>query len=131
MGTDPIKTGVFAARVAVPKYLIGITFILSMSGTALLVLPVLETMTLARAVLEIGMRYFLTALAIFCLNVAVIGYFFRDLAKLERWVVGAAAAMLFYPSGATDLIGSLIVIGFIVKKWFERRREARLHPTSI
>ncbi|MGE5257473.1 MAG: TRAP transporter permease [Hyphomicrobiales bacterium] len=130
MGTDPIKTGVFAARVAVPKYMIGITFILSLSGTALLVIPVLETMTPMQAVIEIVIRYFLSFLAVFCLNVAVIGHFFRDLSKLERWIAGVSALILFYPSNESDLIGSLAVIGFIVKKWIDKRREARLHPTS-
>jgi TRAP transporter 4TM/12TM fusion protein len=130
MGTDPIKTGVFAARVAVPKYLIGITFILSTSGTALLVIPVLQTMTVTEAVIEIVIRYFLSFLAVFCLNVAVVGHFIRDISKLERYIVGAAALILFYPSGQSDLIGSLIVVGFMLKKWIEKRREAKLHLSS-
>jgi TRAP transporter 4TM/12TM fusion protein len=130
MGTDPIKTGVFAARVAVPKYLIGITFILSTSGTALLIIPVLQTMPLAQAVFEIVTRYFLSFLAVFCLNVAVVGHFIRDISKLERLIVGAAALILFYPSDESDVIGSLIVIGFMLKKWIEVRREKRLQPSS-
>jgi len=130
MGTDPIKTGVFAARVAVPKYLIGITFILSTSGTALLIIPVLQTMPLNQAVIEIVMRYFLSFLAVFCLNVAVVGHFIRDISKLERYIVGAAALILFYPSDQSDLIGSLIVVGFMLKKWIEKRREAKLQLSS-
>ncbi len=130
IGTDPIKTGVFAARVAVPKYLIGLTFILSMSGTALLVVPVLHTLPMAEAIIEIILRYFLSFLAVFFLNVAVVGYFIRDLSKLERFIVGAAALILFYPSGQSDLIGSLIVVGFLLKKWIERRRQARLSPST-
>jgi TRAP-type uncharacterized transport system fused permease subunit len=130
MGTDPIKTGVFAARVAVPKYLIGITFILSTSGTALLIIPVLQTMPLNQAVIEIVMRYFLSFLAVFCLNVAVVGHFIRDISKLERCIVGAAALILFYPSNESDWIGSIIVIGFMLIKWIQNRRAARLHLPS-
>jgi TRAP-type uncharacterized transport system fused permease subunit len=130
MGTDPIKTGVFAARVAVPKYMIGITFILSTSGTALLIIPVLQTMPLNQAVIEIVIRYFLSFLAVFCLNVAVVGHFIRDISKLERWIVGAAALILFYPSSESDWIGSIIVICFMLIKWIQNRRAVRLHLPS-
>ena len=43
---------------------------------------------------------------------------------------GAAALILFSPSGQSDLIGSLIVVGFMLKKWIEKRREAKLHLSS-
>ena len=79
MGTDPIKTGIFAARVAIPKYLIGLTFILSFSGTALLVLPVLDNLPLNQALVLIISRFLFSILAIFYLNAAVIGYFLRNL----------------------------------------------------
>ena len=123
MGTDPIKTGVFAARVALPKYLIGITFILSLSGSSLLIIPVLETLPLGEAAVQIAVRYFLSFLAIFCLNVAVIGYFIKDLSTLERIVVGVCATLLFYPSSHTDVIGVVALTAFLAIKWTEHRRE--------
>jgi TRAP-type uncharacterized transport system fused permease subunit len=126
MGTDPIKTGVFAARVAIPKYLIGITFILSFSGTGLLIIPVLQTLPLGEALIQIIVRYSLSFLAIFFLNVAVVGYFSRPLSAIERVVVGACATLLFYPSSSTDLIGFLAVAAFLVKKWFEKRKNRAL-----
>jgi TRAP-type uncharacterized transport system fused permease subunit len=126
MGTDPVKTGVFAARVAIPKYLIGITLILSFSGTGLLIIPVLQTLPLGEALIQIIVRYSLTLLAIFFLNAAVVGYFTRPLSSVERVVVGACATLLFYPSSATDLIGFLAVAAFLVKKWVERRRNRAL-----
>jgi TRAP transporter 4TM/12TM fusion protein len=125
IGTDPIKTGVFAARVAVPKYLIGITFLLSTSGTALLVIPVIQTLPLSEAIFLIAARYFLSTLAILCLNAAVIGYFLDDLSKLERTIIGACAIALFFPSIETDIIGCVVVIAFLAKKWIEKRRSIR------
>jgi TRAP transporter 4TM/12TM fusion protein len=130
MGTDPIKTGVFAARVALPKYLLGITFILSLSGSGLLIIPVIQTLPLGEAVVQITIRYLITLLAIFCLNVAVIGYFLKDLSFLERGVVGVCATLLFYPSSQTDVIGCLILTAFMAKKWIERRREVASQAIS-
>jgi TRAP transporter 4TM/12TM fusion protein len=126
MGTDPIKTGVFAARVAIPKYLIGITFISSFSGTALLIIPMVQTAALGEALIQIVVRYSLSFMAIFFLNVAVVGYFNKPLSSIERVLTGVCATLLFYPSSATDLIGSLAVTAFLAKKWFQKRRERAL-----
>jgi TRAP transporter 4TM/12TM fusion protein len=127
METDPIQTGVYAARVALPKYLIGITFILSLSGSSLLVLPVLETLPLGEAIVQIVIRYSLSLLGIFFLNVAVIGYLTKPLSTLERIVVGAGAVLLFYPSSLTDVIGVIVIAAFMAKKWVERRRRPRVY----
>lgn len=127
METDPIKTGVYAARVALPKYLIGITFILSLSGSSLLILPVLETLPLGEALVQIAIRYSLSIMGIFFLNVAVIGYLTKAVSTLERIVVGAGAVLLFYPSSLTDVIGVLVIAAFLAKKWVERRRRPRVY----
>lgn len=126
MGTDPIKTGVFAARVALPKYFIGITFILSVGGSGLLIIPILQALPLGEAIVQIVIRYFLSLLAIFCLNVAVLGYFIKALSTLERILVGICAVLLFYPSSQTDIIGVLALGGFLVRKWMEYRKEKAL-----
>lgn len=123
MGTDPIKTGVYAARVALPKYLIGITFILSFSGSSLLILPAVQTLPVGEAVVQIAIRFLLSFVAVFFLNVAVLGYFMKGISTFERIVVGACAVLLFYPSPQTDVIGILVLAGFLAKKLVERRRE--------
>jgi TRAP-type uncharacterized transport system fused permease subunit len=123
-GTDPIKTGIYAARVALPKYLIGITFILSFSGSSLLILTALQTLSVGEAIVQIAMRFLLSILAVFFLNVAVVGYFMKDLSisTFERIVVGACAVLLFYPTWLTDVIGVIVIDAFLVKKSLERRR---------
>ncbi len=130
MRTDPILTSIAAARVALPKYLIGITFIMSLSGSGLLIIPVLQTLPLGEAAVQIAIRYLLSFLAVFFLNVAVIGYFMQRLSTLERVVVGACAVLLFYPSSQTDVIGFLAVTGFLAKKWFQQRREKATHASA-
>jgi TRAP transporter 4TM/12TM fusion protein len=128
MGTDPIKTGIFAARVAIPKYLIGIILILSFSGTGLLIIPVVETVPLGQALFLICVRLFLSFLAVFFLNVAVVGYFTRNLSTVERIFLGASVSLLFYPSSATDAIGFLAVLVFLAREWMEKRKPAPLLP---
>jgi len=122
MGTDPIKTGIFAARVAIPKYLIGLTFILSFSGTAILVVPVLDTLPLNQALVMIISRFFFSFLAIFYLNAAVVGYFLRNLTVIERGMVGICAVLLFYPSDTLNMAVVLIPTVILSKIWIENRR---------
>lgn len=122
MGTDPVKTGIFAARVAIPKYLIGLTFILSFNGTALLVVPILETLPLDQALVQIVSRFLFAILAIFYLNAAVIGFFLRNLTAIERGIVGICAVLLFYPSDTLNLVVVLIPTVILAKIWIENRR---------
>ena len=122
MGTDPIKTGIFAARVAIPKYLIGLTFILSFSGTAILVVPILDTLPLNQALVQIISRFLFSFLAIFYLNAAVVGYFLRNLTVIKRGIVGICAVLLFYPSDTLNMIVVLIPTVILAKVWIENRR---------
>jgi TRAP-type uncharacterized transport system fused permease subunit len=119
MGTDPIKTGFFAARVAIPKYLIGLTFILSFSGTAILIIPVLETLPLNQAILQIISRFAFSIMAVFYLNAAVVGYFIRNLTAVERGIVGICAVLLFYPSDTLNMAVVLIPTIILAKIWIE------------
>lgn len=128
MGTEPVRTGVFAARVAIPKYLIGVTFILSFSGTGLLIIPMLQTLSTGDAVVQIILRYLVTIVAIVFLNVAVVGYLFGDLQRWERYIVGASSALLFFPSSETDLIGCIVIAAFFLLRWIAHRRARRTAP---
>jgi TRAP-type uncharacterized transport system fused permease subunit len=130
METDPIKTGVFAARVALPKYLIGVTFILSLGGSCLLIIPAFESLPVGEAVVRIAIRYLLSFVGVFFLNVAVVGYFIKGLSTFERIVVGACAVLLFYPSSQTDVIGVLVLSTFLVRKWVQYRREKAGHASA-
>ncbi len=122
MGTDPIRTGVFAARVALPKYLIGLTLILSLSGTALLIIPVFQTLPRGEAIGHIIFTFFFTIMGIFYLNVAVVGYFRQNLSTLERYVIGICAIMLFYPSYSLSVVAVIISTPLLIRVFIKNRR---------
>jgi TRAP transporter 4TM/12TM fusion protein len=128
MGTDPIKTSVFAARVAIPKYLIGITFILSSSGTGLLIIPMLQTLPAGDAIVQIILRYLVTIIGVIFLNVAVVGYLFGDLRTRERYIIGASAVLLFFPSTETDVVGCAVIAAVVLLQWIAFRRARRAAP---
>ncbi|MBF6592925.1 MAG: TRAP transporter fused permease subunit [Thermaceae bacterium] len=95
--TDPIITGVYAARVALSKYIIGFFFLLSFTGTGLLILPVLQNVAGIGGWLIILERFFFTTAAIIFMSAATVGYTRRRLARWESWVMGLLALSLFYP----------------------------------
>ncbi len=122
MGTDPIKTGVFAARVALPKYFIGLTFILSFSGTAILIIPVLQTMHGFEAYCFIALRFLFSIMAVIFLNVAVVGYFVKSLSTLERIITGICAVLLFYPNVNMNIVAGVISSIIVIKNWTDARK---------
>lgn len=122
MGTDPIKTGVFAARVALPKYFIGLTFILSFSGTALLIVPITETLSSFEAFRMIALRYLACVGAVVFLNVGVVGYLFRRLSQVERWITGVCGLVLFYPYFGLNAIAGALALVVAVNAWITRRK---------
>ena len=72
--TDPIKTCFYAAVVALPKYLIGFAFLLSVSGMALLIVPVLQTVSTGDAIVMIASRFLFTIAGIVLLVAGEVGF---------------------------------------------------------
>jgi TRAP transporter 4TM/12TM fusion protein len=95
--TNPILTGVYAARVALAKYIIGFFFLLSFTGTGLLILPILQNVPGLEGWLIILERFLFTAVAIIFLAAATVGYTRHPLRRWESWVMGLLALALFYP----------------------------------
>ncbi len=95
--TDPLITGIYAARVALAKYIIGFFFLLSFTGTGLLVLPILQNFPGLEGWTIILERFFFTACAIVFMASATVGYTRRVLLRWESWVMGLLALSLFYP----------------------------------
>lgn len=95
--TNPILTGVYAARVALAKYIIGFFFLLSFTGTGLLILPILQNIPGIEGWFIIIERFFFTFTAIVFLAAATVGYTRRPLQRWESWVMGLLALALFYP----------------------------------
>lgn len=95
--TDPIRTGIYAARVALAKYIIGFFFLLSFTGTGLLILPVIQSVGGLEGWIIVLERFAFTAAAIIFMAAATVGYTRRPLARWESWVMGLLALALFFP----------------------------------
>ncbi|MEJ5349884.1 MAG: TRAP transporter fused permease subunit [Desulfosoma sp.] len=130
MGTDPIKTGVFAARVALPKYFIGLTFILSLSGTGLLIVPITEIFSGWEAFQAIALRYMASIGAVIFLNVGVVGFLFRPLSMVERWITGVCGVLLFYPQLGFNAVSAAIAMAICAKAWVTRAQEAQVQAQT-
>lgn len=130
MGTDPVRTGIAASRVAMPEYFIGLTFILSTSGSALLIVPVLESMSGFAAAATIVLRFLFTFLAIFVLNAGFLGYFRRPMARPARIVCGLCGLLLFYPDTLLNSFFGLIAIIVLFGNRLKMDRKAEEAPTA-
>ncbi len=115
-GTNPLVTGVYAARVALAKYLVGFFFLLSYAGTGLLIIPVLENSPPKEAWPLILERFFSVAIGIIYLSASAAGYTRRPLSRLEAWILGLLALLLFIPWGGLNLLGFLLGLPFFLKR---------------
>jgi TRAP transporter 4TM/12TM fusion protein len=124
--TNPIKTGIYSAVVALPKYLIGLSFICSYYGTATLILPTLEYNTLLQAILIIASKFLLTFAGIVFLNAGVIGYSTRPFSRWERVILVTGGVILFYPSFYLDI--AVLVLPLII--FFRKRKPSRIMASA-
>jgi TRAP transporter 4TM/12TM fusion protein len=110
-GTNPLQTGVYAARVALAKYLVGFFFLLSYSGAALLIVPALETAPPGQALGLILWRFVAVAVGIIYLSASGAGYTRRPLKRHEAWALGLLAVLLFVPHAYLNL--AAFVLGLL------------------
>jgi TRAP-type uncharacterized transport system fused permease subunit len=95
--TEPLKTGVSAAKVALPKYLLGFSFILAFQGTYLLIIPIWNTSTWWEALAGFALRMTVVTVGAVYMAASTVGFARRDLKQWERWVLGLFAVGLFLP----------------------------------
>jgi TRAP-type uncharacterized transport system fused permease subunit len=105
-GLDPVRVGVRAALVAIPKYVYALSFIWSYWGTALLVLPVLLTMPLAQGVILVASRFAAVIAGIFFLSIANVGFYSGyHLGIAPRLLLALLSLLLFIPLEVLNLVG--------------------------
>jgi TRAP transporter 4TM/12TM fusion protein len=105
-GLDPVRVGVRAALVAIPKYVYALSFIWSYWGTALLILPVLLTMPLAQGVILVASRFAAVIAGIFFLSIANVGFYSGyHLGIAPRLLLALLSLLLFIPSEVLNLVG--------------------------
>lgn len=114
--TDPIQTGVYAARVALAKYFVGFFFLVAYAGTALLILPVVRTSPLSVALPIILERLITVGAGVIFLSAATVGYTRRILERWESWLMGALAVACFIPNLAVNAIAIVLCGLFFVSK---------------
>jgi len=108
-GLDPIRVGVKAALVAIPKYLYALSFIWSYWGTAILILPVIFTAPLATAIILVLSRFLAIIVGIIFLSVANVGFYSNcNISMPARIILAASGIALFIPSEVLNLTGFLI-----------------------
>ncbi len=102
--TNPVRTGLYSALVALPKYLIGLSFICSYFGTATLIIPIMENSHGLAAVAIIAGKFLLTFAGIVFLNAGNVGFVNRKYANWERFLLIVCGILLFYPHWKLNII---------------------------
>ncbi|MEZ0347033.1 MAG: TRAP transporter fused permease subunit [Thermus sp.] len=123
-GTDPLKTGIQAARVALAKYLIGFFFLLSYAGTALLIVPVLENSPPQEALSLILWRFLASVVGIVYLSASGTGFVQRPLRRWEAWALGAMGLGLLVPNLPLNLLAFLLGLPFFLPGLTGRQKKA-------
>lgn len=114
--TDPLKTGIYAAKVALPKYLLGFSFILAYQGTALLIIPMWRTASMFDTVTSFLVRLAAVSAGAICMAAATVGYSRRPLFKWECWALGILSLGLFVPFQWVNLAALLLCVWFFIGK---------------
>ncbi|MFA5567073.1 MAG: TRAP transporter fused permease subunit [Trueperaceae bacterium] len=118
--TDPIRTGLYSAMVALPKYLIGFTFLLSFSGTALLIIPVIEGTTLVNALLLIVPRFVFALAGTVLVAAAGAGFVYVRLPRLDRFLFAVVGLVLLYPATIVNIVALVFGVILLARERFRR-----------
>jgi TRAP-type uncharacterized transport system fused permease subunit len=114
--TDPLKTGIYAAKVALPKYLLGFSFILAYQGTALLIIPMWRTSSGFDTATNFLVRLAAVSVGAICMAAATVGYSRRPLLRWESWTLGILSLGLFVPVLWLNLAVIFVSIWFFLGK---------------
>lgn len=97
-GSNPMRTGVVAAKLAIAAFIIPYVFVLS--PTILMINATIPTLIMATLTALIGM---------WGLSISMIGFFVAPTTKLERILYFVGGVFMIDPGGMTDLIGIAIL----------------------
>ncbi len=117
--TDPLRTGIYAAKVALPKYLLGFSFILAYQGTALLLIPMWRTASGFQAIMDFIIRLAAVLIGAIAMAAANVGYSRRTLRKWESWVLGILSVGMFLPF----LWVNIVVLPALAWLFFNKKTE--------
>ncbi|MGR3763586.1 TRAP transporter permease [Rossellomorea sp. NS-SX7] len=117
-GGEPIRTGVNSAKLAIAAFIIPYMFVLS---------P--ELLMIDTTIPQLLWVVFTAVTGMIAIGAGMIGYWFRRLYVIERFLCVGAGLMLIYPEGMSDIIGlvsfaALLAIQFFIKREDKRPKEA-------
>jgi TRAP transporter 4TM/12TM fusion protein len=117
-GGEPIRTGVNSAKLAIAAFIIPYMFVLS---------P--ELLMIDTTIPQLLWVVFTAVTGMIAIGAGMIGYWFRRLYVIERFLCVAAGLMLIYPEGMSDTIGLisfavLLAIQFFIKREDKQPKEA-------
>ncbi|WP_019880035.1 TRAP transporter permease [Succinispira mobilis] len=111
-GSNPMRTGVVAAKLAIAAFIIPYVFVLS--PTILMINATIPTLIMATLTALIGM---------WGLSISMIGFFVAPTTKLERLLYFVGGVFMIDPGGMTDLIGIAILA---TASFFQYKRKRKL-----
>jgi TRAP transporter 4TM/12TM fusion protein len=117
-GGDPIKTGIYSAKLAIAAFIIPYIIIFS---PAILMIDV--------SVLSIIWITITAILGMIAIGAGVIGYWYRSLKWYERLILIAAGLAMIYPESISDISGMAVLgIMFIIQLYTTKQKNT---PTTI
>ncbi len=117
-GSDPVKTGVEAFKLALAGFIIAFAFVYS---------PVL--LLIDGTIVSVGLATLSAFVGTTALAAAVVGHFSSGLRLWQRILIGVGAVLMIFPGILTDLAGLLVlvlVLGFNVLKSRASVRDSEL-----
>ncbi|MGV3465067.1 MAG: TRAP transporter permease [Heyndrickxia sp.] len=119
-GGEPIKTGINSSKLAIAAFIIPYMFVYSPQ--------LLMINTTFFQLIWVIITAFCGMIAI---GGALIGFWYRKLNILERFLSLAAGLLLIYPEGISDIVGACIFIGMIVLQLFYKNNKNMKTPASV
>ncbi|MCA1056698.1 TRAP transporter permease [Rossellomorea aquimaris] len=117
-GGEPIRTGVNSAKLAIAAFIIPYMFVLS---------P--ELLMIDTTIPQLIWVIFTAVTGMIAIGAGMIGYWFRRLYVIERFLSVGAGLMLIYPEGMSDIFG-LIAFGVLIAIQFFIKREDKLQKQA-
>lgn len=112
-GSDPMKTGVNATKLAIAAFIV--PYIFCMNTSMLLV---------NNSFLHVIEIIITSLLGIFGLAAALNGFLFKQIHPLLRVIIGVGGIMMMYPTIFTDVIGAGLMAAVTLFQYFSKKKAA-------
>ncbi|MDQ0243859.1 TRAP transporter 4TM/12TM fusion protein [Bacillus fengqiuensis] len=119
-GGEPIKTGILSSKLAIAAFIIPYIFVLSPE--------MLMIDTTWYRLVWVVITSFIGMIAV---GAAMVGYWYRPLAMIERLLAVAAGIMLIIPEGITDMIGLGLFAALLVVQMMSTKNKDQSSTSAL